>query len=80
MGLGTSLFLIAVGAILRYAVHVTTKGFSLHTIGDIPMVVGVIGLAIWLFWMMAWARRRDRVVPAEDRYAPRRRPPADYAP
>ena len=41
MTLGTSLFLIAVGAILRFAVHVHTKGFNLHTVGVILMIVGV---------------------------------------
>jgi sulfite exporter TauE/SafE len=81
MGLGTSLFLIAVGAILRFAVHVSTKGFNLHTVGVILMVIGVIGLVISLFWMTVWARRRDRVVPVDDReYVATRRPPERYAP
>jgi hypothetical protein len=63
MALGTSLFLIAVGAILRFAVHVSTSGFSLHTIGLILMVVGVIGLLLsLLFGSMLAGRRRDPVV------------------
>jgi len=45
MGIGVSVFLIAVGAILAFAVHVTTAGFDLSTIGVILMVVGAIGLA-----------------------------------
>ncbi len=78
MGLGTSLFLIAVGAILRFAVTVTTKGFNLHTIGLILMVIGVIGLVISLFWMTVWARRRDEVAPVvDDRRTTR--PPETYA-
>jgi Domain of unknown function (DUF6458) len=80
MGIGTSLFLIAVGAILRFAVHVTTKGFSVNTIGLILIIVGVIGLVISLFWMTVWSRRRDRVVPVDDRdYVATRRPPEGYA-
>jgi heme/copper-type cytochrome/quinol oxidase subunit 1 len=45
MGIGASIFLIAVGAILAFAVHVTASGLDLNTIGVILMVVGVIGLA-----------------------------------
>ena len=62
MSIGTSLFLIAVGAVLRYAVTVSAKGFNIHTIGVILMVVGIVGLIISLLWMTVWARRRDRVV------------------
>jgi hypothetical protein len=65
MGIGTSIFLIAVGAILRFAVSVHASGFSIHTIGVILMVVGVIGLLISLLWMTIWADRaggRDTVV------------------
>ena len=61
MGIGTSIFLIALGAILRFAVSVHTSGFSIHTIGVILMVVGVIGLLISLLWMTIWAdRARER--------------------
>jgi sulfite exporter TauE/SafE len=62
MGLGTSLLLIAVGAILRFAVNVTTQGFNLHTVGVILIVLGLVGLLISLLWMTAWADRRHRVV------------------
>ena len=48
MGIGTSIFLIAVGAILRYAVTVTVSGVELQTVGLILMIVGVIGLVISL--------------------------------
>lgn len=75
MPLGTSLFLIAVGAILRFAVSVTTEGFSVHTVGDILMIVGAVGLILALFWMTAWSPRRDPY-PRDDRYVddPRLRP------
>lgn len=66
MGLGTSLFLIALGAVLRFAVSVSTHGFSLHTIGVILMVIGAIGLIISLLWMTVWAdRSRRRAVVVE---------------
>ena len=48
MGIGTSIFLIAVGAILRYAVNVTVEGIEIQTVGLILMVVGIIGLVISL--------------------------------
>jgi len=48
MGIGTSILLIAVGAILRYAVDVTVEGVEIDTVGLILMVVGAIGLVISL--------------------------------
>ena len=50
MGIGTSLFLIAVGAILYFAVDADISGLEISTIGLILMVVGVIGLVISLFF------------------------------
>src|SRR4051794_21981130 len=44
MQIGTSIFLIAIGAIMRYAVNVNTDGFSINTAGLILMVAGVIEL------------------------------------
>jgi hypothetical protein len=54
MGVGTSLVLIAVGAILRFAVSVTTSGFNIHTIGIILLIIGVVGLIISLFFWGSW--------------------------
>jgi hypothetical protein len=51
MGLGTSIFLIAVGAILKFAVTATVSGISLATVGVILMVVGIAGLVISLFFV-----------------------------
>jgi hypothetical protein len=48
MGIGTSIFLIAVGAILRYAVNVSVSGIELQTVGLILMIVGIVGLVISL--------------------------------
>jgi len=63
MGLGTSLFLIAVGAILKFAVTDSVSGVDLSTIGVILMIVGAIGLLISLFYATLWAdRRREAVV------------------
>jgi hypothetical protein len=61
MTLGTSLLLIAVGAILRFAVNVHTSGFNIHTVGVILMIVGVVGVVLSLLWMSMWDHR-ERVV------------------
>ncbi|MEA2272330.1 MAG: hypothetical protein QOI98_1038 [Solirubrobacteraceae bacterium] len=61
MGIGTSLVLIAVGAILKWAVTDTIAGVSLATIGVILMVVGIIGLVFTLLFASAWADRRGAV-------------------
>jgi beta-lactamase regulating signal transducer with metallopeptidase domain len=65
MGIGTSILLIAVGAILRFAVTATVSGIELHTVGTILMVVGVVGLLISLFYMTIWSDRRRGPVPGE---------------
>jgi hypothetical protein len=68
MGIGTSVFLIAVGAILKFAVTDSISGIELATVGLILMIVGALGLVISLFYVNA-ARdtvvRRDRVVERE---------------
>jgi divalent metal cation (Fe/Co/Zn/Cd) transporter len=46
MGIGMSIFLIALGAILRYAVTVSISGIELQTVGLILMIVGIVGLVI----------------------------------
>ncbi len=64
MGIGVSVFLIAVGAILAFAVNVSAQGVDLDTVGVILMIVGAIGLlASMLFWSgMSPMGRRDDVV------------------
>ena len=55
MGIGTSLFLIAVGAILDFAVHPTNShGFDINTIGMILMAVGAVGLILSLLFWNSW--------------------------
>ena len=52
-GFGGSIFLIAVGAILAFAVSVEAEGFNLNTIGIILMVVGALGAILTLVAMTA---------------------------
>jgi hypothetical protein len=63
MTFGTSIFLIAVGAILRYAVTAGVSGISLTTVGLILMIVGAAGLLLSLLYLASSRPRRgDRVV------------------
>jgi hypothetical protein len=57
MTFGTSIFLIAVGAILRYAVTFHVSGVSRPTVGLILIIAGIVGLVLSLIYM-ASARRR----------------------
>ena len=54
MGLGVSIFLIAVGAILTWAVNATVSGLELQTIGVILMVVGALGLVLSMIFWSSW--------------------------
>lgn len=73
MTIGAALVLIAVGAILRFAVQtVSTHGFDIHTVGDILMGIGIVGLILWLVIWAPRARGRRRAVPQD--------PPRDAEP
>jgi hypothetical protein len=63
MTIGTSIVLIAAGAILKYAVTVDVDAIDLQVVGTILMIVGILGLAISLLYTFVLADRR--------------RPPAD---
>jgi beta-lactamase regulating signal transducer with metallopeptidase domain len=63
MGIGIGVLLLAVGAIITFAVNVTTSGFNLHTIGIILMVIGALGIVLDLALFMPRRRvRNTRVV------------------
>jgi tetrahydromethanopterin S-methyltransferase subunit C len=65
MSIGGSVFLIAVGAILRYAVQDSLEGVNLEVVGLILMIAGAIALVASLIWG-AMATRRTTVY--DDRY------------
>ncbi len=65
MGIGASLFLIAVGAILAFAVDAEVSGLELETIGMILLIVGIVGLLLsMLFWssFAPFRRTEERTV------------------
>lgn len=64
MGIGISVFLIAVGAILAFAVDVSnSSGIDLDTVGVILMIVGAVGLLVTMF---IWGPRERRSEVIED--------------
>jgi Domain of unknown function (DUF6458) len=71
MTIGTSLFLIAVGAILRYAVEDKIKAVDLATVGLILIVVGVFGLILGLY--VTFVRGRPDPTLGDDDVVVRRR-------
>ena len=55
MTIGTSLLLIAVGAILKYAVTADVEGFDIQTAGVILMLIGILGLILSLLYTFVWS-------------------------
>jgi heme/copper-type cytochrome/quinol oxidase subunit 2 len=74
--IGTSLALIASGAILHWAITAHVSGVDIQTVGTILMIVGILGLILSLMYTFVWADRRryphDYDAPTE-RYPPRDR-------
>lgn len=68
-GIGGSLFLVALGAILYWAVSVEAEGFNINTIGLILMIVGIVGLVLTLIMTASTneAERGDRGVTIVER-------------
>ena len=54
MGIGVSLILVAVGAILTWAVSAEVSGVDLTTVGVILMVVGIVGVLLSLVFWASW--------------------------
>lgn len=71
MGIGTSIFLIALGAVLAFAVNVNTSGVDIHTVGIILLVVGVVGALLSAMFWNSWGGFRRTAV--YDRAGTRRR-------
>jgi hypothetical protein len=74
MTIGSSILLIAIGAILKWAVTAQVKGFDIQTAGTVLFVVGLVGLVLSLIYTFWWARRGNLVYD-DPRYT-RRQPPA----
>jgi predicted membrane channel-forming protein YqfA (hemolysin III family) len=80
MSIGASIFLLVIGAILTFAVNVTTEGFNINTVGIILMVAGVVGLLLSLLFWSSFSpyRRRTTAAYPEERVVEERRIERDY--
>jgi hypothetical protein len=58
MTIGAGIFLIAVGAILKFATNWHVSGLSIDTVGVILMIAGAVGLILGLWQELIWSRRR----------------------
>jgi hypothetical protein len=74
MTIGTSIVLIAVGAILKWAVTAHVNGFNIQTAGTVLFVVGLVGLVLALIYTFWWTHRTGAAY--EDTRVVRRPPPA----
>ncbi len=72
MGISVSLILIAVGAILTWAVTASVSGVDLTTVGVILMIIGGIGLILSLLFWSTWGgfhtTRTDTTIVRDDGY------------
>ena len=69
MGIGVSLLLIAVGAILVWAVDVSVSGLDLTTIGWILLIVGAVGALLSIIFWSSWGGPGRRATVVEERRA-----------
>jgi hypothetical protein len=85
MKIGAALFLLAVGAILRFAIATTvTHGVDLRTVGDILIIIGAVGLILWLIVWAPWSQGRRSSYPPraarDEPYPPRTARDEPYPP
>jgi Domain of unknown function (DUF6458) len=67
MTIGSSIVLIAVGAILKWAVTAHVSGINLQTAGTVLLIVGIVGLILAIAYTFVWSRRTT----ATTAYVPR---------
>ena len=76
--IGTSILLIAVGAILKYAVTADVSGFDIQTAGVVLILVGILGLILSILYTFVWSdRARARGAAGYDDQPTRNIPPRD---
>ena len=83
MTVAAAIFLIAVGAILRYATNIHVQGVSIDTVGLILMIAGVAGLVLSFFQEAIWSertRRREAAYEERREVPPREVPPGEVPP
>jgi beta-lactamase regulating signal transducer with metallopeptidase domain len=76
MTIGSSILLIAIGAILKYAITAHVSGINIQTAGTVLLILGIVGLVLSVIYTFYWSRgartREVRVADDRDpRYDPR---------
>ncbi len=66
MTIGSSIVLIAIGAILKWAVTAHVNGINLQTAGTVLLIVGIIGLVLSVLYTFYWSRARTREARVHD--------------
>jgi nitrogen fixation-related uncharacterized protein len=75
MTIGAAIVLIAIGAVMKWAVTAHVNGFDIQTAGMVIFIVGLVGLGLAILYTFLWSREGDRY-DRYDRYDPAaRRPP-----
>ena len=67
MGIGASIFLLALGAILAFAIEFEAEGIDLNTVGIILMIVGAVGILLSMMFWSTWGGFGGRRTVSEDR-------------
>jgi len=67
MTIGTSIVLIAIGAVLKWAVTAHVNGINLQTAGTVVFVLGIIGLVLSVIYTFVWSRQRTTTTVPADR-------------
>jgi beta-lactamase regulating signal transducer with metallopeptidase domain len=67
MTIGSSILLIAIGAILKYAVTAHVSGIDIQTAGTVLLIVGVVGLILSMIYTFLWSRQRRDVRAVDER-------------
>ena len=76
MTIGTSILLIAIGAILKWAITAHVSGINIQTAGTVLLIVGIVGLLLSVLYTFVWSRSRTtREVHVADERDPRYRDP-----
>lgn len=71
MTIGSSILLIAIGAILKYAVTAHVSGIDIQTAGTVLLIVGIVGLILSVIYTFYWSRQRTSEVRVRDERDPR---------
>jgi hypothetical protein len=75
MTIGSSIVLIAVGAILKWAVTAHVSGINLQTAGTVLFILGILGLILSVIYTFVWSRNRTTTTRT---YVPRDEQPTRY--